>query len=58
MTLLSDPAPVAAVLDRPHGLLEAPRLGRDGEMVYSDVVAGGLWACATDGVVRELVPKR
>jgi len=58
MTLLSDVTTIAAVLDRPHGLLEAPRFGHDGEVVYSDVIAGGLWACAPDGVVRELVPKR
>jgi sugar lactone lactonase YvrE len=58
MTLLTDVAPIAAILDRPHGLLEAPRFGPDEEVVYSDVLAGGLWACAHDGVVRELVPKR
>ena len=58
MTLLTDVAPIAAILDRPHGLLEAPRFGPDEEVVYSDVLAGGLWACAHDGVVRELLPKR
>jgi sugar lactone lactonase YvrE len=58
MTLLFDVAPVVAVLDRPHGLLEAPRFGPDGEMVYSDVLAGGLWACSADGEPRELLPKR
>src|SRR5580700_9986899 len=58
MTLLTDLAPIPAILDRPHGLLEAPRFGQDEEVVYSDVLAGGLWACAQDGVVRELLPKR
>src|SRR5271165_1613414 len=58
MTLLFDVAPVAGVLSRAHGLLEAPRFGPDGEMVYSDVLAGGLWACSADGVPQELLPKR
>ncbi len=58
MTLLFDVAPVAGVLNRPHGLLEAPRLGPDGEMVYSDVIAGGLWACPAEGAPKELLPKR
>ena len=69
--LLSDVEPVRAVLDRPHGLLEGPppargaarllegpRLTADGEAVYSDVIAGGVWGCSSDGVVREILPKR
>lgn len=55
---LSDVTPVAAVSRRPHTLLEGPRLDAFGEMVYSDVLAGGLWACSPDGEVRELLPKR
>src|ERR1039457_3441669 len=58
MSLLSGVAPVAAVLGRAHGLLEGPRIVRAGEMVYSDVVAGEVWACSADGVVREILPKR
>jgi sugar lactone lactonase YvrE len=58
VALLSGLAPIAAVLDRPHGLLEAPRLGSDGEIVYSDVLAGGFFALAPDGFVAALVPKR
>jgi len=58
MTLLFDVAPVAGVLDRAHGLLEAPRFGPRGEMVYSDVLAGGLWACPANGLPEELLPKR
>ncbi len=58
MTSLSELAPIAAILDRPHGLLEAPRFGPGGEVVYSDVLGGGLWACALDGVIEELLPKR
>ncbi len=58
MSLLSEVAPVEAVLMRPHTLLEAPRFGADGELVYSDVIAGGLWACSRAGEVRELLGKR
>ncbi len=56
--LLSDVEPVRAVLARPHGLLEGPRLAADGEAVYSDVIAGGVWGCSSAGVVREILPKR
>jgi sugar lactone lactonase YvrE len=58
MSLLSGVAPVPAVLGRAHGLLEAPRFAPRDELVYSDVVTGGLWACSADGLVRELLPKR
>jgi sugar lactone lactonase YvrE len=56
--LLGDLRVVEAVLRRPHGLLEAPRIGPAGELVFSDVIAGGLWECSRDGAVRELLPKR
>ena len=58
MSRLRHVAPVMAVLDHPHGLLEAPRFAAAGELVYSDVLAGGVWACPPDGAPRELVPKR
>ncbi|HTZ87055.1 MAG TPA: SMP-30/gluconolactonase/LRE family protein [Solirubrobacteraceae bacterium] len=58
MTLLGEIAPLRAVLDRPHGLVEGPRIGPAGEAVYSDVIAGGVWSCSLEGVVRELLPKR
>ena len=58
MALLSNIEDVEAVLGRPHGLLEAPRFGAHGEAVYSDVIAGGVWACSKDGAVREILPKR
>lgn len=58
MTLLSDVEPVQAVLMHPYGLLEAPRFGAGGELVFSDVIAGGLWACTREGHLRELLPKR
>jgi sugar lactone lactonase YvrE len=58
VSLLSAPAAVTAVVQRAHGLLEAPRLAPDGEMVYSDVTGGGVWGCSSAGVVRALLPKR
>jgi len=58
VSLLSDLAPVGAVLARPHGLLEGPCFAAGGEMVYSDVIAGGVFSCAPDGEPRELLPKR
>ena len=58
MSRLRDVAPVMAVVDHPHGLLEAPRFAAGGELVYSDVLGGGVWACAQGGAPRELVPKR
>jgi sugar lactone lactonase YvrE len=58
MTLLSEIASVDAVLSRPHSLLEAPTFGSRGEVVYSDVIAGGVWGCSPDGAVREILAKR
>jgi gluconolactonase len=58
LTLLSAVEPVQEVLRRPHGLLEGPRFAAAGELVYSDVIAGGVYACGPDGEVRELLAKR
>jgi sugar lactone lactonase YvrE len=58
MELLSEVAPVMAVLEHDHSLLEAPRFGCDGAIVYSDVIAGGVWSCSPQGRVRALLPKR
>jgi gluconolactonase len=58
VSLLSEVRPVEAVLERPHGLLEAPRFGEGGELIYSDVIAGGLWAATPEGGVRGLLGKR
>ena len=46
------------MLERMHTLLEGPRIGPDGELVYSDVIAGGLFSCSPAGVVSELLPGR
>ncbi len=57
--LLGDVQVVESVLRTPHGLLEAPRIGPGGELVFSDVIAGGLWEYSPgDGTTRELLPKR
>jgi sugar lactone lactonase YvrE len=58
MPLLSNLSPVEAVLARPHGLLEAPRFAERGEVIYSDVLAGGVWGCSEGGVIREVLPRR
>jgi sugar lactone lactonase YvrE len=58
VSALSAPEPVEAVLRRPHSLLEGPRIGPGGELVYSDVIAGGVFSCSTDGVVSELLARR
>ena len=58
MSILSPATPVSAVLARPHGLLEAPLIGPAGEMIFSDVLAGGVWECSAGGIVQELLPKR
>jgi sugar lactone lactonase YvrE len=56
--LLGDVQVVEPVLRAPHGLLEAPRFGPHGELVFSDVIAGGLWECPPLGEPRELLAKR
>ena len=58
MSLLSAPEPVAAVLERPHSLLEGPRIAPGGALIYSDVIQGGLWCCRVDGTIEELLPRR
>jgi gluconolactonase len=58
VSLLSAPEPVTAVLERPHSLLEGPRIAPDGSLVYSDVIAGGLWAWRPDGQIVELLAGR
>ncbi len=58
MSTLSAPEPVAAILRRPHSLLEGPRIGAAGELVYSDVIAGGVFSCSPEGVVTELLHGR
>jgi gluconolactonase len=49
---------VQAVLERAHTLVEGPRIGAGGELIYSDVIAGGLFSCSTSGEVSELLAGR
>jgi gluconolactonase len=58
MSKLSNITTIDAVLERPHGLLEAPCFGEHGEAVYSDVIAGGVWGCSPSSVIREILPRR
>jgi sugar lactone lactonase YvrE len=58
VALLTNIEHVDAVLRRPHGLLEAPRFGADGGFIYSDVIAGGVYRCAADGTVSEVLGRR
>jgi sugar lactone lactonase YvrE len=58
VSALSAPEPVEPVLRRTHSLLEGPRIGPRRELVYSDVIAGGLFSCTPDGEVSELLPGR
>jgi sugar lactone lactonase YvrE len=58
MSVLSGIRPVMAVLQRPHTLLEGPRIGPGGEFVYSDVIAGGLYSCSPEGQITELLAGR
>jgi sugar lactone lactonase YvrE len=58
VSALSAPEPVEAILRRPHSLLEGPRIGAAGELVYSDVIAGGLFSCAPSGEISELLGGR
>jgi sugar lactone lactonase YvrE len=57
-SVLSPATPVRAVLEHPHTLLEGPRFGPDGALVYSDVIGGGVWRCSPDGRLSELLARR
>ena len=58
MSALGAIEPVEPVLARVHTLLEGPRIAPDGALVYSDVIAGGLYSCSPDGNICELLPGR
>jgi sugar lactone lactonase YvrE len=58
LSSLGEVEQVPAVLRRAHTLLEGPRMGVGGELVYSDVIAGGLFSCSPDGEVSELLERR
>jgi sugar lactone lactonase YvrE len=58
MSMLTAIEPVMAVLERPHSLLEGPRIDPTGDLVFSDVIAGGVFSCSPDGTVSELLARR
>ena len=55
---LSAPQPLRGTLERAHGLLEAPRVGPDGAVHYTDILGGGAWRVEGDGEPATVVPKR
>jgi sugar lactone lactonase YvrE len=60
LSTLSTPRPLPSVTTRPHGLLEAPRPDRDGGLLYSDVLGGGVYRVpvAGDRDPETVLPKR
>jgi xylono-1,5-lactonase len=46
------------VLASGYGLAEAPTVDRDGTLLFSDVLGGGVHRLARDGTVTTVVPKR
>jgi sugar lactone lactonase YvrE len=46
------------VLAHGYGLAEAPTIDRDGSLVFSDVLGGGIYRLDVAGVVTTVVPKR
>jgi xylono-1,5-lactonase len=41
-----------------YGLIEGPTIARDGTLVFSDVLDGGVYRLSNDGVVETVIPKR
>jgi sugar lactone lactonase YvrE len=58
LELLSEPAPLVGTLDRAHGLVEAPRTDRDGAVLYTDILQGGVFRVEGDAAPVTIVPKR
>jgi sugar lactone lactonase YvrE len=54
---LTTPEPLAGTLERAHGLLEAPRPDGDG-VLYTDILAGGVYRAEGDGEPAIVLPKR
>lgn len=57
LSALSKPEPLLGTLERPHGLLEAPREA-DGAVLYTDILKGGVHRVEADGPPETIVPKR
>jgi len=60
LSTLSTPRPLPSVTARQHGLLEAPRHGGNDEILYSDVLGGGVYRVpvAGDREPETVLPKR
>jgi sugar lactone lactonase YvrE len=60
LSILSPTHALPSVTTRPHGLLEAPRHGGDGSVLYSDVLGGGVYRVPVSGdrEPETVVPKR
>lgn len=60
LSTLSTPRPLPSVTRRSHGLLEAPRAGDGGWILYSDVLGGGVYRvpAAGDREPETVLPKR
>jgi xylono-1,5-lactonase len=41
-----------------YGLIEGPTMARDGTLVFSDVLDGGVYRLSSGGVVETVIPKR
>jgi gluconolactonase len=46
------------VLASGYGLVEGPTIDRDGSLLFSDVLGGGVYRRSTDGAIETVVPKR
>ena len=58
MSRLSDLQPVRLAGDRPRTLLEGPRVTTTGELLFSDVLAGGVYRQTPSGELHTIVPGR
>ena len=58
LALVSAFEPLEPVLRRPHTLLEAPRADSAGNVLYSDVLGGGVYRLTVAGDVETVVEKR
>ncbi len=58
MGIASQPRPVDAVLRREQTLLEGPRRQAGGALLYSDVLAGGVYRLTPDGEIETVLARR
>lgn len=58
LAVVSSFEPLAATLDRTHTLLEGPRADAAGNVLYSDVLGGGVYRLTSTGEIETVVEKR